>query len=462
MVGEMKNVNAMKWHPASCIFPMLDESGLQSLADDIRQHGQREPVVLFEGMVLDGRNRWMACKMAGIAPKTREFTGTRTAALAYVWSLNFERRHLNDSQSAICEAERKKLDSQYAAELEALKKEKAKRANVGKPSSQKIARTEWDNRSTASQRASAVGTNRTYIREADKIVSERPDLATKIKAGELTIPQARAEIKRDAKRKELDAAAERIKQHEHERPKWTILNVDVMLGLESVRDDWGPVRLIFADPPYNIGVDYGSGTKADSLSDSSYMAWVSRWIGLCVDCLADDGSMWVMIGDEYAAEYAIELKRTGLTIRSWIKWYEAFGVNCADKFNRSSRHIFYCVKDPKRFIFNPDAVSRPSDRQSKYGDKRANPSGKLWDDVWQIPRLTGTCDERIPGFPTQLPLGLVRPIVECASMPGDLVVDPFNGSGTTGVAAIEGKRKYVGIEMQESFVDLANKRLMLL
>ena len=178
-----------------------------------------------------------------------------------------------------------------------------------------------------------------------------------------------------------------------------------------------------------------------------------------VENISDDGSLWVMIGDEYAAEYAYELKSFDLTIRAWVKWYETFGVNCSNNFNRTSRHLFYCVRDPKHFVFNPDAVTRPSDRQTKYNDKRAAAGGKLWDDVWQIPRLTGTCKERIPDFPTQLPLELLRAVVGCCSEPGDLVVDPFNGSGTTGVACIELGRRYIGIDSCERFIDIAHNRL---
>ena len=146
-------------------------------------------------------------------------------------------------------------------------------------------------------------------------------------------------------------------------------------------------------------------------------------------------------------------------MRSWIKWYETFGVNCSNKFNRTSRHIFYTVKNSRNFIFNPEAVTRPSDRQTKYADKRAVDGGKIWDDVWQISRLTGHAEERVPDFPTQLPIALVEPIVLCASMPGDLVVDPFSGSGTTGVAALSNGRKYVGIERSEKFVDLSELRI---
>jgi len=241
--------------------------------------------------------------------------------------------------------------------------------------------------------------------------------------------------------------------------RWEILNCDVLEGLQSLFDRGVQARVAFTDPPYNIGIDYGKGKKADSLTDGEYMQWVREWLWATRDCLTDDGSLWVMINDEYAAEYAIVLKSLGLTIRSWIKWYETFGVNCSNKFNRTSRHIFYCVKDPKRFVFNRDAVTRPSDRQTKYNDPRAAEGGKIWDDVWQIPRLFGTAVERLPDFPTQLPLALVRPIVECASDVGDLVIDPFNGSGTTGAAAIETGRSYIGIELSETFASKARIRL---
>jgi site-specific DNA-methyltransferase (adenine-specific) len=142
-----------------------------------------------------------------------------------------------------------------------------------------------------------------------------------------------------------------------------------------------------------------------------------------------------------------------------VKWYETFGVNCANNFNRCSRHLFYCVKDAKRFTFNPEAVNRQSDRQTKYGDSRADPGGKIWDDVWEIPRLVGTAKERIPDFPTQLPLAILRPIIGCSSNPGDGVLDPFCGSATAGVAAVEAGRKFIGIEKSGRFVELATQRM---
>jgi site-specific DNA-methyltransferase (adenine-specific) len=170
--------------------------------------------------------------------------------------------------------------------------------------------------------------------------------------------------------------------------------------------------------------------------------------------------MWVLIRDEYADEIGCLLRRAGLHCRKWIIWYETFGVNCSNNFNSCHRHLFYMVKDPRRFPWHPEAVNRPSDRQIKYDDPRANPSGKNWDDVWIISRVAGThTGERLPSIPTQLPLDLLLPVIGCASDHGDLVLDPFSGSATTGEAAIRLGRHYVGIERSEHFVDLSRLRL---
>jgi hypothetical protein len=139
-------------------------------------------------------------------------------------------------------------------------------------------------------------------------------------------------------------------------------------------------------------------------------------------------------------------------VRDVVTWYETFGVNnsAGNKFNATSRRLLPAVKDPDRFVFHASAVTRPSDRQEKYDDRRASPGGKIWDDVWEIPRLVGTAKERLPGFPTQLPLALLRPIIACCSDPGALVIDPFSGSGTTGAACVELGRRYLGFEQNPS------------
>lgn len=452
-----------KWHPAACIFPMLPDEELQELANDIREHGQHEAIVLYDGMVLDGRNRWLACKFANVEPKTRTFLGTPQEALAYVWSTNRVRRQMNSGQVAIALVKRENLDAEYAATVEAMRKAATARPNAGRPaksnSVQKIVPNKDTSKLTDSKIAESAGTNRTYINKARKIVEQAPELAAKVEREEMTLSQASTELRRIEKRNDLETKASVIKKEFRDAPLWTLLNQDVMDGLQSVVEHHGPARLIFADPPYNIGIDYGDHHD-DSMEFSDFDAWCLKWMRKCCDCLTDDGSLWVMINDEYAADFVMSLRDCGLTMRGWIKWYETFGVNCSNNFNRTSRHILYFVMDEDNFVFNETEALRPSDRQLKYNDNRAQSSGKIFDDVWAIPRLTGTAKERIPDFPTQLPLELVSRIVRIASEPGDLVVDPFNGSGTTGVAAVSSGRKYVGIDASEKFIDLAEKRLV--
>ena len=218
--------------------------------------------------------------------------------------------------------------------------------------------------------------------------------------------------------------------------------------------------LVVVDPPYNQGVDYGGGVQKDKLSRSKYMSWCRQWIVACCGVLAPEGSFWVVCPDEYAGFFDWAMLNEGLHRRNWVVWYETFGVNCTRKFNRTKRHLLYYVANPKQFTFNRSAVSRPSDRQMKYNDKRANPKGKLLDDVWlDIPRLAGTHGERIAGVPTQLPIKLLDRIVRCCSNRDDMVLDPMCGSGTTGVAAVLSGRRFVGVERQYRFACLAQERI---
>ena len=299
-------------------------------------------------------------------------------------------------------------------------------------------------------------------REAAEILEKAAGKAAAILNGSATIAQVKREVARQEKREQLEAKAEAAKSVEPEAaPAWQIVEGDCLEILPTVAA--GSVRLIFADPPYNIGIRYGDHHD-DNMESEDFMKWCEDWMRACVERLTPDGSMWVLINDEWADVFGCLLRDVGLHRRSWIKWYESFGVNTSSNFNRCSRHLFYMVKSRDRFVFNDEAVSRPSDRQMKYGDKRADPGGKLWDNVWginpPIPRLVENAKERLPDFPTQLPLALLRPIIACASEPGDLILDPFNGSGSTGEAALRLGRRYTGIEQSAEFARLARLRLM--
>lgn len=215
--------------------------------------------------------------------------------------------------------------------------------------------------------------------------------------------------------------------------------------------------LIFADPPFNIGYKYDK--YHDEVASEKYIDWTRGWMKACKKVLKPNGSFYIAIGDDYAANVKKIADELGLFMRNWIIWHYTFGQQTKNKFARAHTHIFYFVNDEKNFTFNDDAVRVISDRQKIYKDNRANPEGKMPDDVWdEYPRLCGTFDERI-NFPCQMPESLLARIIRASSDEGDWVLDPFSGSGTTVAVAHKLKRKYTGIEVSKKYVEGTLKRL---
>ncbi|HUT01530.1 MAG TPA: DNA methyltransferase [Phycisphaerae bacterium] len=236
----------------------------------------------------------------------------------------------------------------------------------------------------------------------------------------------------------------------------TIVQADCIEWLGRQKEPFAD--LIFADPPFNIGYQYD--VYEDRKAYDEYHAWTEQWMSACCGVLKPTGTFWVAIGDEYAAEVRMIGRGLGLTLRNWVIWHYTFGQNTKHKFARSHAHLFYFVKDPKDFTFNDEAVRVFSDRQREYHDRRANPKGKIPDDTWsEFPRVCGTFGEREGWHPCQMPETVLSRIVRACSRAGDVVFDPFAGSGTTLVAAKKLSRRYLGTELSENYADGIRQRL---
>jgi site-specific DNA-methyltransferase (adenine-specific) len=275
----------------------------------------------------------------------------------------------------------------------------------------------------------------------------------------------------------IDSPAPETQNATAETPKNQILVGDTIKTLNDLPAEFAD--LVFADPPYNIGYKYDQ--YHDEREDDDYVAFTHQWVDAAIRATKRTGSLFLMIGDEYAAEMRMHLKthekQGNIFFRNWIIWHYTFGQNCKMKFNRSHVSIFYVTRDEKNFTFNADKIRVPSARQTTYADKRANATGKLpddtWvlrpqesdihftaeDDTWYLSRLCGTFKERVDWHPCQIPQKLLHRIITVASNEGDLVLDPFSGSGTTALAAQDLGRSYVGVELSLDYAQKTRERL---
>jgi len=239
--------------------------------------------------------------------------------------------------------------------------------------------------------------------------------------------------------------------------------------------DEGCVDLAFADPPFNIGYEYD--VYQDKKESTAYLDWSREWISAVHRVLKSDGTFWLAIGDDYAAELKLLSQRVGFHCRSWVIWYYTFGVNCKYKFSRSHTHLFHFVKNPDKVTFNRADIAVPSARQLVYADARASSTGRLPDDTWILrpqdltdglnpdedtwyfPRVAGTFKEREGFHGCQMPEQLLGRIIKVSSNPGELVLDPFSGSATTVAVSKKLGRNFIAFDISETYIARGLDRL---
>ncbi len=226
-------------------------------------------------------------------------------------------------------------------------------------------------------------------------------------------------------------------------------------------------HLIVTSPPYNIGKSYEQRLKLEE-----YIHQQSEVIRECVRVLADDGSICWQVGNyvdngEIAPLDAIlypVFKSLGLKLRNRIVWRFEHGLHCSQRFSGRYETIMWFTKS-NDYVFNLDAVRVPQKypnkkyiKGPKAGEYSCNPLGKNPGDVWEIPNVKHNHVEKTI-HPCQFPVELIERLVLAMTNPGDWVVDPFMGVGTTAVAALIHQRKTAGAEVVEKYVEEAKNRI---
>ena len=236
----------------------------------------------------------------------------------------------------------------------------------------------------------------------------------------------------------------------------------------------GKVDLVFADPPFNWKRAYDKWD--DNMKEAEYLAFTYDWLDLCIKSLRPGGSLWVNIPDDWAAEIMCYMKgrldrkpAAPVTVNNWCIWHYRFGQNTTGRFINSKVHVLWFIKGGAVNTWNPAEILEVSDRRSIYFDPRTEtkkdgmPAGmRVPMDVWYGQywgRVQGNNTERRGYHDNQLPEVYLERVIRATSNEGDLVIDPFLGSGTTGVIAHALKRRFIGCEFSEDNAKSAFERM---
>ncbi len=230
------------------------------------------------------------------------------------------------------------------------------------------------------------------------------------------------------------------------------------------------IDLIFADPPYNLGKDYGNNRM--SLSEAEYREWTEEWISECVRILTENGSIYVCADWRYSCLIRSVLIGSGLIIKNRITWRREKGRGSDRNWKNNMEDIWFAVMS-EDYKFNVDEVKVrkrviapyrengiPKDWvETEEGERyRYTYPSNIWTDTvvpfWSMPENTP--------HPTQKPEMILERIIRASSDPGDIVLDPFMGSGTTAVVATKLGRHFIGFEINEEYLRLSMKRLDLI
>ena len=232
------------------------------------------------------------------------------------------------------------------------------------------------------------------------------------------------------------------------------------------------VSLMVTSPPYNIDISYGNKWKnrrivsskgkkyADKQSEADYRKMLGKVIKETKRVLKDDGQIWFNIKNRYEncviqPPFWIMEYFKDMYLKNIVIWNFDWGGATQKRFCSRYEYVFIFTKNKDKYTFNLDDVKIPAlnYRPDRYKSQLKNPT-----DVWKISLVSGNSPERTE-HPSQYPEELVERIIKVGTHEGDLVLDPFMGSGTTAVVAKRLNRRYVGYEIEPEYIEIANKRL---
>lgn len=245
--------------------------------------------------------------------------------------------------------------------------------------------------------------------------------------------------------------------HTEARQTNVIRNMDALRYLQSLPSDF--VDLVFADPPYNLGYRYDA--HKDNMPEWEYYRWSFSWLDECRRVLKPTGSLFVLNIPYHAISLAAHLKQS-MVFQHWIAWKA--GSRGSNKAVMPEHYALLWFTKTEQFTANEtrrkhDRCRSCGEMAADYGGKKhlIHPYGPMVSDVWTD---IGRSKHKQRGqHPCKLPPRLVSRVIALASNPGDIVLDPFMGTGTTAIEARRTGRRWTGCEISQTYIDMANNAL---
>lgn len=241
----------------------------------------------------------------------------------------------------------------------------------------------------------------------------------------------------------------------------TFLNQDCMVAMDAM--DESSIDLVVTSPPYNAKKDYES-----NLSINSYTEFAEDWSSRIPRLLTPSGAFWLNVGYTKVSDtttlplcylYYPILVKLGLHLVQEIVWHFEGGMAYKRRFSHRTERWQWWVKNPSDFVFNLDAVRDATLNRTQ--DKRNNPLGKNPTDYWYYDRVVGGngASSEKTMHPCQFPVPMIERIIKASSNAGQMVLDPFGGSGSTALAAYNLDRDFISIERDTVYHDAAQQRI---
>jgi len=406
-----RSKTALKVHPAAEIFPMLNAEELDALALDIKANGLQQPIVVWEGLLLDGRNRLAACAICGVEPSFKQYEGN--SPVTFVISANIKRRQLDASQRACVAVE---LEPMFA--VEAKKRSLIANAKGGRSKCKVISPYTKQAPQARDLAADVVGVGNQLVTRAKAIRAADPEAFERIKAGSVTVNEVQQEMKREKRE------AIKVEQNNQVEIPAIITLAECTAWIKTQPQ----CDLLLTDPPYSTDI-------------ADIEAFACSWLPVALAKVKPTGRAYVFIGpypNEMLAYLTVAKSITNMTLENILVWTyrNTLGPTPKHKYKNNWQACLYFIGKNAPPLDCPEMIEQFSVQDISAPDGRQGDRYHEW----------------------QKPMEIAERFIRHSTTPGSLVLDPFAGTGTHLLAAAKLGRVAHGCDLDQKMIAIATSR----